>query len=94
MTEQRLIVDLKDIVLRLQCRCGSAVAITPAKIKKDKVVKDAIYHCSNCEEMFAKGSQLPPSLLKSFVNAIQALAEADLAECKVQFEIARPARTE
>ena len=52
MTEQRMIVDVANIVLRLQCKCGSAVSVAPAEIMTHKLVKEALYLCPNCEKPF------------------------------------------
>jgi hypothetical protein len=93
MTEQRLVVDVTDTVLRLQCQCGSAISVALDKIKKakDKQVTDALYSCPNCEKTFpgigGPGAGAPVS---TFVNALQALTEADLAGCHVQFEVKSP----
>jgi hypothetical protein len=88
-----LIVDVKDIVLRLQCRCGTAVTITLAKLVKDRTVKDAIYHCPNCENTFpGTGGPRASGPVSAFVNALQAVVEADLNDCHVQFEIKRQER--
>ena len=59
---------------------------------KEKTVKDAIYHCPNCEKMFPgiDGQEIGGSI-SAFVNALQVIAEADLKGCHVQFEIERAA---
>jgi hypothetical protein len=87
MAEGRLIVNVEDIALRLQCRCGSAISVRPAKIVKEKPIPEAIYFCSNCERRFPESENGPVS---RFIQALQAVVDADLKGCHVRFEIERP----
>ena len=87
MIEQRLIVDVTDIRLRLHCACGTDVSVVPAEI-----LKDTISHCPNCHAIWPehKGADHVGGPVTTFVRAFQALAKAakdDKTGFRVQFEI-------
>jgi hypothetical protein len=89
MTEQRLIVDVKDVVLRLQCRCGSAISVPPA------ASKESILYCTNCDTPFSdyQGPDHAGGPVTKFVRALQALVKTakDIPpDFHIQFEIEQP----
>jgi hypothetical protein len=96
MTEQRLVVDVKDVVLRLQCTCGAAVSVVPAKMKR------SVFQCANCVEPWpgAVGEDRQPQTpvqrlavaLRDLQNETAEAAKGNEGTPRyhVQFEVKRP----
>jgi hypothetical protein len=80
MTEQRLIVDVTDIALRLQCKCGTAVSVVP-----NHNMKQTVFICSNCGETWP-GAVTKEGLMLLTGAAAQRLAGAlaELAELQAE----------
>jgi hypothetical protein len=68
MTEQRrLIVDVTDVLIRLHCKCGSTVAVSPDRMKRSSPRRLAHYKKPppSKKKQAAQGKALTTSSSKS-----------------------------
>jgi hypothetical protein len=84
-SNQRLIVDATDVVLRLHCKCGAEVSVAPAAMKL------SVFFCSNCDNGWpdAVGENgMPRMPAERLAVALRDLQKEETATgYRVQFEV-------
>jgi len=82
---KKLVVDARDILLRLHCHCGAAVSVVPAKMKA------GAFFCSNCGDTWPDAvdeNRVPKSPTQRLAVALRDLQnETATGDYRVQFEV-------
>jgi len=90
-SNERLVVDVTDVILRLHCKCGAAISVVPAKIT------GTVFMCANCTEFWPGVVQhgIPRTAAERLAFALRDIQNeahrhaGDEPRYRVQFEIER-----